>query len=127
MSRLNLNRVVNSPAFASCFAIVRTTNTKNDKGRTVLGIPLTIPDQYGSIAVATPQDLKRVPDYSTTDGMISVVTSCRVISLAPGYEPDHITWLGVDYLVISVGAYPQYGPGFWQVLAVSAAAVSRPQ
>ena len=126
MARINLNRVVVSSTFSQCFSITRTTVSVVN-GRTVYNTPTIIPDQYGAISVAKPETLERFPDYQVgTDGY-TLVTNVRVIQMAPGYAPDHITWLGPDYLVVDVAPYPQYGPGFWQVTRLASDSTARPQ
>lgn len=122
MARINLNRVVISNAFVEVFHIVRYGTTKDAKGRTV-NTPTTLPDQYGAVAVASPNDLRRLPDYEFQSQVLSIVTNSKVQGVAPGFQPDHIMWRGVEYIVIDVGPYPQYGPGFWQVLCEAYQAV----
>jgi len=126
MARLNLNRVVTSSAFSQCFSIERTT-TSNVNGRTVRNTPTCIPDQYGAISAAGPNALNNFPEFQQATQAFMLVTNVRVINLAEGYTPDLIVWLGVKYRVINVDPYPQYGPGFWQVLMINNDFTPRPQ
>lgn len=115
--RLNMSRVVRSRHFNDSFDVVKRTTTLV-KGRTVVS-PTTITGVKGVVTNASPNDLERLPDVQRMDHHISIVTEYVLQGALAGRQPDLVVWRGNTYQVNSVDPYPQFGPGFYQVLAGS--------
>lgn len=73
----------------------------------------------GVVNMAGPDDLERLDDNQRTGRVLSIVTKFPMRATSPGFQPDIAQWRGDSYLVHTCDPYPQYGTGFYQVLAGS--------
>lgn len=114
----SLTEVVNDPDLAEEVTIVRTTVKFGLGGvqETSVNIPA-----YGVLTVASPKELKRIPEGDRLTG--SIMFNCSQIIYqthegSGGNDPsrlsDQIIWRGLKYKVVSVSPWVDFG--FWQAI-----------
>lgn len=129
MPQLDVSWVAMDPMTADCFSVTRREEIVDAKGRSQL-VTEVFPDEMGTITFQDPAALMRTPEGQMVPRSIFVAsTFCfRGVSKdssnpAQKYQPDIITWGGVDYTVKQVYPYSRYGAGFHEVVAESMQAV----
>lgn len=118
MAQLDMSDGIIDPLFLSKFDVLRRAEVVGTNGRNVL-TTTTLKDKVGVITVASSSDLKRYPDLQITNRSIVVVTKFALQGEIVGFQPDLVVWAGSHYLVRAIDPYPQYGSGFYQVIAES--------
>lgn len=121
MPLLNPGIVANSPFLADNFTVSRMTQVINSKGR-VTETPSNS-CAHGIVNSASRSDLQRLPESQQAENVISIITETQVRGPTPGAQPDIITWRGTSYRVIACDPYPQYGQGWYNILAASQNAI----
>lgn len=117
MATLDVSEVLLCPEFTDNYVIQRNVETVDAHGRTVI-TPSSIPS-FGVVCMASGSDLRRYPELELLERVLSIVTKTRLQSAVKGSQPDIIVWRGDNYVVKAIDLYPQYGQGFYQVLAAS--------
>lgn len=116
MARLNPGRVINHASMSDNFTVVsQVERTDSDTGRSTF-VQTQAPG-VGVVTMASPSDLRRLPDSQTMERVISIVSTSPLQGPTPQRQPDIVIWRGDGYIVQDVQPYPQYGIGFYQVLA----------
>lgn len=117
MATLDVSDVLLCPEFTDNYIIHRSVETISSNGRpvsTITGLP-----SFGVVCMASAGDLKRYPELQMLERVLSIVTKTRLQSAVSGAQPDIIQWRGDNYVVKAIDPYPQYGQGFYQVIAAS--------
>jgi hypothetical protein len=123
MPLLNPGIVVSSPYLSDDIQIISRAQTVDDNG-----IVTTMPSarlSYAIVTVAGPNDLERLPEAARAKRIMSFITNDQVLPIAQDNQPDIIAWPQFsttppgNYVVLDVGAYPNYGEGWYQILAAS--------
>lgn len=125
-----MSRVLTSPMLADHVNVLRRPQSINGYGEVVIGPVETFQRVVAVVTMASPDDLERLDDNQRMGRNISVVTNFAAQGPAPGFQPDEITWPisnGDTYVVKAVDPYPQFGPGFVQVIAGSIDSIDQPQ
>lgn len=117
MALLDVSEILTDPDFVDTFVVVRRQEGISDKGRAVL--TLTGLAASGVVNMAGPNDLRRLPDAQLQDRTLSIVSRFPFFGASVGYQPDLIQWREGLYIVSVLDLYPQYGRGFYQVIAPS--------
>ena len=117
MATLDVSDVLLCPEFTDEYYIQRNTETINDKGRSVTTPAKT--KSFGVVTMASGRDLQRLTDYEVLERVIKITTKTRLQSEVNGAQPDIIIWRGDNYVVKDIKLYPQFGQGFYSVLAAS--------
>ena len=117
MPFLDVSSILTDPDFADRITVVRREEGVSDKGRRIL--TLYSLDTYGVVTMASPDDLKRMPEAQIFDRVLSVVSKFAFFGACVGFQPDLIQWRGDLYIVSALDPYPQFGAGFTQVIAGS--------
>lgn len=116
MSGLDLSDAFDEE-FLESFSVTRQVETLV-LGRSQISETVIAP-VFGTICIAGPNDLKRLPEGTSFTSGISVVTQTKLQGAVLGYQPDLIEWNGEQFLVVHVDKYGHFGAGWWQVLAES--------
>ncbi len=118
MALLDFSEVLLDPDFTDRFSVVRRKEIVSQQGR--VGTEDKIfANLLGVVTMASPNDLKRLPDYQFNTRVISIVARFPFRGESTGYQPDIINWRADKYLIIYIDLYPQFGTGFYQILAES--------
>ena len=117
MATLDVSDVLLCPEFTDNYVINRNQETIDNNGRSQ--VTTTQINSFGVVTMASGQDLQRYPELQILERVISIVTKTRLQSAVTGYQPDVITWRGDNYVVKAIDLYPQYGAGFYEVIAAS--------
>lgn len=117
MATLDVSDVLLSPEFTDNYLIQRNVETVDTHGRSTVAVTTT--NSFGVVTMASGADLKRHPEFQELDRVLSIVTKTRLQSAVNGSQPDIIIWRGDNYVVKYVDLYPQFGQGFYQVIAAS--------
>ncbi len=129
MASLDVSEALTDSLIGDSVTLVRRRQPVSDSGRAV-PVEQVIPNVFGVVTSAGPNDLERPDDMETMGRVMSFVTRFKVWGPAEiqgtQYQPDVIRWKGVDYVVITVDPYPQYGSGFVQVIMGSLGAIDPP-
>lgn len=122
MAQLSLDEVLCDPLFVDNFVVTRRKEVVNDKGRST--VPAADPVKtFGTVTMASPADLRRLPEDDQMERTISIVSKYRLQGPAQvqgtEYKPDLVAWRGDTYVVKLCEPYPQFGAGWVQALAGS--------
>ena len=117
MATLDVSDVLLCPEFTDNFVIERSVESVSANGR--LTPSTTSIPSFGVVCMANTSDLARHPELQMIERVLSIVTKTRLQSAVSRAQPDIIIWRGDNYVVKAVDPYPQYGQGFYQVLAAS--------
>lgn len=117
MATLDVSDVLLCPEFTDNYVIQRNVETLSDMGRSII-TPTKI-KSFGVVTMASGRDLQRLPDYEVLERVIKITTKTRLQSEAKNVQPDIIIWRGDSYVVKDIKLYPQFGQGFYSVLAAS--------
>ena len=117
MATLDVSDVLLCPEFTDKYVIQRNAETVDDKGRSTVA-PIKI-NSFGVVTMASGKDLQRLVDYEVLDRVIKITTKTQLQSETNGSQPDIIIWRGDNYVVKDIKLYPQFGQGFYSVLAAS--------
>jgi len=114
MPRIDVTRVLRSPAFSEAFTVIRSQVTGEDHGRPV--VQQTTMAVKGVVNPTTPHT-----DF-TGQAMrarraIRVHTQVRLYDSVKGYLPDVIQWEGNNFVVREANPWNKYGNGFYDVYA----------
>lgn len=122
---IDVSEVVLDPNLAAqTFTIKRTT------GKWVKGVWTTLVETtltgYGSITVATPNDLKMIPEGDVVNGAEvfhsqDPIYTTRADETGAGAFSDKLIWRGELYRVLQVGPYEDFG--YYRAVAVRMAAI----
>lgn len=118
MANLDVSEVVSDPDFADDFVVTRQPETVNNFGESTTPANQTI-KTFGTVTMANPDDLLRLPEGDRSDRTISIVTQFRLQAASPGIKADIVTWRGNNYLVKLVDPYVQFGAGQIQAICGS--------
>jgi len=119
-----MSRVVRCSLFNDSIRVERRSTTTL-KGRTQMTSTL-FENVRAVVSVASPTDLDRLGDIQVMGLHLSIVTEFKLHSAVRGFQPDLIEWRDNTFLVKSVEPYPQYGPGFYQVIVGSSESTLTP-
>lgn len=125
MAFLNINQALYDTILNEKFDVIRRLEVVGPNGVAVM-----TGTQYSNITgVVTAahtvmrtsaNDVRRNPSYETQTRTITVVTPFFLQGIVQGSShPDIIIWKGDNYEVKSVNPFPQFGPGFMEVEAIS--------
>lgn len=122
MPLLNPGTVVSSPYLSDDIQIIHRVDSPTLDGRG--SITETPFNSYAIVCAASTNDLDRVPEAERAKRIMSFITNDRVQPVSGGTQPDMLVWpfdgtTGPRWLVVSVQPYPNYGEGWYQVLAAS--------
>lgn len=122
MPLLDMSDALLSPEIASFVTVLRRTENVNNFGE-ASNVVQHIPRVVAVVTNPGPNDLKRLPEYSAGDSVISVVTryplrGASQVNPVDNYQPDVILWRGAQYLVQDLKDYTAYGAGFVEALCV---------
>lgn len=120
---IEVPEIVNDPDFAQEFNIARSSGTWTN-GKFVVASTANI-DGYGTITVATPRDLEMVPPGDVVHGAMvfhsqQPIYATRNGANGPGFS-DILTWHNLQWRVLTVGPYSDYG--YYRAIATRLSAV----
>ncbi|WP_448952134.1 hypothetical protein [Labrys neptuniae] len=104
MPLLDVSDILNDPAFADTFTVIRPQVTIDNHGRGSAN-PAQIP-QSGVVTAKSGINLNRTPEGQIVYGSITIHTQFRLV------EGDMLYWNGSRYTVAGVDDYSRYGGGF---------------
>ena len=114
MALLSVSELLFDPNFVDSFIIQRRRETIDpNTGRS--GLTVTEFKAVGVVTSGSSNDLEREDGYQLNKRSLSIVSKSKIQAAIKGYQPDIILWRGSPYVVNHVDAYPQFGPGFYQV------------
>lgn len=119
MPLINPGIVAASPFLAG--SIFHVTQFAEDVSN--LGIVSATPSTRrcsGIVNCASKDDVKTLPEAVQAAAAITVISREEIRTVSPNNQADVVTWRGTDYRVERCRAYPQYGDGWYKVIAVSA-------
>lgn len=122
MPLLNPGIVANSPFLADNFTVSRMVQVVSNKG-VMTETPTENFCAHGIVNSASRSDLQRLPEGILADNVICVISETQLRGPTPGAQPDIITWRGTSYRVAACDPYPQYGQGWYNILAASQNAI----
>lgn len=123
MPLLDPGIVVSSAYLSDDIQIRQRTLTVGNNGRATHSDVTA--DSFAIVTVAGPNDLEVLPEAERAGRINSFITNAQVRPVGPNNLPDVILWPVVggvgqaQWKVINVGPYPNYGRGWYQVLAAS--------
>lgn len=117
MATLDVSDVLTCPEFTDNYIIQRNVETIDINGRSVT-TPTKI-KSFGVVTMAGAKDLQRLADYEVLDRVIKITTKTQLQGEVKNAQPDIIIWRGNNYVVKDIKLYPQFGQGFYSVLAAS--------
>lgn len=104
-------------SFTECFTVLRRQETIPSIGPAT--ISTTSYSAEGVVTAASPNDLKRLPEFDMSRKAISIVTQFRLQLNSVGYKPDIVQWGGDNFLLVLLDDYSHYGAGFVEAIAAS--------
>lgn len=110
MPLVDVTEVLSDPDLVEDFAVIRSTRTVDQHGRTV-----DVPGQFytfGSIQPTSGHTLMILPEAERVGSFITVVTMFPLIALSPTQAPDRIIWHNKAYQVKLLNDWTDYGQGF---------------
>lgn len=120
MALLDVSEVLTDPDFCDTFPVKRRSEVMGNNGR--MSVDTKDMEGVGVVCVASPSDLRRLPEDQRTGRAISVVTQFRLRASAPDYQPDLVGWQGDFYVVSDIQPYTHFGAGFVQAICTSMSA-----
>jgi hypothetical protein len=119
MALLDVDNVLLDPDFTDKFNVIRRPANADNEGRLTTAGAIVFNSILGVVNIADPSDLNREDDYDIFSRAISVITQFRLRGQSEGFMPDIIVWRGNNYVVTNFSPFPQYGNGFYEVIAES--------
>lgn len=117
MPLLDVSFMLDDPMFSDEFSVTRRLNTMGTNGRVTAEPDEVFDGLTGVVTQQDPSTLLRAEDGMTLPRRIFIASRFQFIALAPGYQPDEITWNGTVYTVTSSLPYSRYGSGFYEAIA----------
>ena len=117
MATLDVSDVLLCTEFTDNYIIQRNVEVVDINGRSTI-TPTKI-QSFGVVTMASGKDLQRLADYEVLDRVIKITTKTQLQSEVRNAQPDIIIWRGDSYVVKDIKLYPQFGQGFYSVLAAS--------
>lgn len=117
MPQLDVSFMVSDPMLADGFTVTRRLNSMGTNGRVTATEDEVFDDLLGVITQQNPSDLIRTEDGQRIPRRIFIASQFQFIALAPGSQPDWVTWNGTVYTVTECFPYSRYGAGFYEALA----------
>ena len=122
MPLLNPGAVVSSTYLSDDISIIRRTQTVGNDGMS--SVTPSSSASYAIVCSAGPNDLQRLPEAARAQRIMMFITNAQVRPVGPNNQPDLIVWpatggTSAQWVVLDVGPYPNYGQGWYQVLAAS--------
>lgn len=111
MADIDLSEVLASNMLSDNFEVWRRTEGVDSNGR-VQATVMARYQTYGVVVPSSPDNLDRGADQQYTSKALSITTPFRLRASTPSYQPDLVYWHGNLFLVVSVGDYTSFGPGF---------------
>lgn len=121
MPLLNPGIVLSSAYLSDDITITQRDDTIGDDGESVLTPKSRL--SYAIVTAASMKDLERLPEAQRSERIMSFLVPESVRAAAANVQADIITWqsnitgASNDFLVVNVAPYPNYGQGWYQVLA----------
>jgi hypothetical protein len=114
------NYLLFDPLFTERFSLIRRLEVVGLNGRTVV-TEIPTDNVVGVITMNDDNEVIRqeFPEIEYATRVISIVTKTKILTASKGYQPDYVVWRGDTYLARRVSPYPQFGSGFYQVVASS--------
>lgn len=117
MPQLDVSFMLDDPMLADSFSVTRRLNVMGTNGRVTAEPDEVFDNLMGVVTQQNPSDLLRAEDGQTVPRRIFIASRFQFIHIAPGYQPDEITWNGAVYTVSSSLPYSRYGSGFYEAIA----------
>lgn len=123
MPLLDPGAVLASPYLSDDIQIVQRALTVGENGRGTVTPTTSL--AWGTVCAASANDLERVPEAATAKRAMSFVLNAQVRPVADANQPDLLVWpvppnpTSAQWVVLDVQAYPNYGRGWYQVIAAS--------
>lgn len=114
MPLINVDELMDDPDFVTdTLVVLRTSEAVNAQGRNVVTKSPPLPFR-GTIVPARARDLQRLPEGSSSSGVIVIITVERLTPGNPrtGKPADQIRWKDDLYVVSALDDYSEYGAGF---------------
>lgn len=129
MPQLDLSVALTNPMTLDSFNVVRRPDAVNNFGESN-SFGTTFTNMRGVVSMASPNDIKKLPDDQRTLKAITIVTRFALRGVSrdgtQDYQPDLIVWNRNNYIVANVEDYGRYGVGFIQVICTLYDSVSAP-
>lgn len=126
MPDLDVSFMTADPMLADTFTVTRYSDTVDQKGRTTPTLTQTFNNVVGVVTQEDPAELMRNPDAQMAPRKIMVCSTFAFRGVSTGFQPDRITYLGVEYTVLAVLPYSRFGGGTYEVIAESMHATDAP-
>lgn len=117
MPLLDVSFVLDDPTLADTFDLQRRIESVGTNGRVSIVLGDLLVGCLGVVTQQSPGDVMRQEAGMSVPKRIFVASRTQFIALAPGLQPDEITWNGAVYAVESVFPYSRYGSGFYECVA----------
>ena len=122
MPLLNPGIVVSSAYLSDDISIIRRAQTVGSDGMS--SVTPSTSSSWAIVCNAGPNDLQRLPEAARAGRIMMFITNAQVQPIGPSNQPDLILWpisgsTSAHWVVLDVGPYPNYGEGWYQVLAAS--------
>lgn len=127
MPMLDVSFMVSDPMLADSFTVTRRLDSVDAHGRTAITVESVFPAIVGVVTQQDPADLMRRDDGQMMPRQITVCSTFIFRGASKGYQPDVITFDGVDFTVKHVLDYSRFGGGTVEVIAESMNATDNPQ
>jgi hypothetical protein len=126
MPALDVSFMTLDPMFADSFKVTRRADVVDARGRTTPTIVAVFPEEWGVITQQDPADLMRNDDGQMMPRLIFIATAFLLRAATKGFQPDIVTWDGVDYKIKHLLSYSRFGGGTIEAVAESMAATDPP-
>lgn len=124
MAGIDVNDVLMDPMLSTTFSVRRRSEVVNSRGRTV--ITETVIDNVVGIITWEDGKIEREPDGTLAQQRLKIVTPFSLRDASLGFQPDYITWKGVEYLITWTHPNRHIGRGFTRATATSTKATDPP-
>lgn len=130
MPLLDLSVCLNDPMTGDFVTVIRRRQEVSNLGRVEV-VEQIIPNVFGVVDNAGPNDLNRLDDSQAAGFVLSFVTKFQLrgpaqIPPKSQWQPDVVQYQGNAFLVVTVEPYPQFGAGFTQVILSSMGSIDLP-
>lgn len=117
MPLLNVAFMTTDPMVADCFDVRRRLNVVGLNGRVSAEPDQLFQGMLGVVTQQNPADLIKTEDGQSIPRRILICSPFQFIAIAPGQQPDEVTWNGTVYLVTESLPYSRYGEGHYEAIA----------
>ena len=127
MPLLDVSFMTRDAMLSDAVDVRRRLDVVGEDGRVVPTPDTLFADVDCVVTQQDPADLLRTEDGQCVPRRILLVTALRLIALAPGQQPDEVTFDGTVYTVAQVFPYSRFGEGFYEAVAEYRGPVPPPQ